>query len=66
MDARELHEVYSQNGTGAELDSYLIEITSDIFHEDRSGPTGEAYGGCHIGQGRPEGHRKMDQAKSAL
>src|SRR5690606_39416556 len=30
MDARELHEVFAEWNRG-ELDSYLIEITSDIF-----------------------------------
>ena len=59
LDAPGLHEVFARWNTGA-LDSYLIEITRDIFgfKDERNRP---ADGRPDPRQGRPEGHRQVDR-----
>ena len=59
----ELHEIFTEWNKG-ELDSYLIEITADIFAQERSGD-GQTDGRRHPRRGRPEGHGQMDEPKRA-
>ena len=58
LDADELHEVFAEWNKG-ELDSYLIEITRDIFGYKRPGDR-QAAGRPDPRHRRPEGHRQVD------
>ncbi len=59
-----MHEVFAEWNKG-ELDSYLIEITRDIFALKRP-ETGQAAGRPDPRHGRPEGDRQVDRASVAL
>ena len=57
-DADELHDVFAEWNNG-ELDSYLIEITRDIFSVQRPGDR-QAAGRPDPRHRRPEGDRQVD------
>ena len=60
MDDKELAETFTEWNKG-ELDSYLIDITSQIFRKIDP-DTGKAAGRCDSRQGRPKRHRHVDIA----
>ena len=62
LTADELHEVFAEWNKG-ELDSYLIEITAQIFA--KKDDDGSAAGRQDSRHRRPEGHRQVDRHQRA-
>ena len=60
LEAAELADIFGEWNEG-DLDSYLIDITSQIFRKHRS-RNRQAAGRRHPRQGRPERHRHLDLA----
>jgi 6-phosphogluconate dehydrogenase len=60
LDHAQLHEVFAEWNLTDELNSFLIEITADIFHQSGRRDR-QALGGADCGRSGSKGHRSLDR-----